>query len=239
VRSPHHSASLPALVGGGMVPRPGEISLAHLGVLFLDELPEFDRDVLEALRQPLEDHKVSIARAHSSVTFPANVMLVAAMNPTPKGDVAPGEVGKRAMERYLEKLSGPLLDRIDMHVEAPAVPFKDLSATSSGRPDTRPRGMDTAQMRDLAQQARRRASERQGATPNARLSGRELDQFASLDDQCRGLLGEAMSQLGLSARAYDKIRRLARSIADLESADRVATHHITEAIQYRLLDRKL
>jgi magnesium chelatase family protein len=239
VRSPHHSASLPALVGGGMVPRPGEISLAHLGVLFLDELPEFDRDVLEALRQPLEDHKVSIARAHSSVTFPANVMLVAAMNPTPKGDVAPGEVGKRAMERYLEKLSGPLLDRIDMHVEAPAVPFKDLSATSSGRPDNRPRGMDTAQMRSLAAAARQRAAARQGTTPNARLSGRELDQFASLDDACRNLLGEAMSQLGLSARAYDKVRRLARSIADLEAAATVQVHHLTEAIQYRLLDRKL
>ncbi len=239
VRSPHHSASLPALVGGGMVPRPGEISLAHLGVLFLDELPEFDRDVLEALRQPLEDHKVSIARAHSSVTFPASVMLVAAMNPTPKGDVAPGDVGKRAMERYLEKLSGPLLDRIDMHVEAPAVPFKDLSATSSGKPDTRARGMDTNAMRELSWHARDRARARQGPTSNARLSGRELDQHASLDDQCRGLLGEAMSGLGLSARAYDKIRRVARTIADIEASERVQTHHVTEAIQYRLLDRKL
>lgn len=238
VRSPHHSASLPALVGGGMVPKPGEISLAHLGVLFLDELPEFDRDVLEALRQPLEDHRVSIARAHSSVTFPASVMLVAAMNPTPKGDVSPGEVGKRAMERYLEKLSGPLLDRIDMHVEAPAVPFKDLSAGSGGD-RTKVRGMNTQQMRSLVEAARTRAIARQGTTTNARLSGRELDTHAALQQEARDTLGHAMSELGLSARAYDKIRRVARSIADVEGVEHVQTHHVLEAIQYRLLDRKV
>lgn len=238
VRSPHHSASLPALVGGGMVPKPGEISLAHLGVLFLDELPEFDRDVLEALRQPLEDHRVSIARAHSSVTFPASVMLVAAMNPTPKGDLSPGEVGKRAMERYLEKLSGPLLDRIDMHVEAPAVPFKDLSAGSGGD-RSKVHGMNTYQMRSLVEAARTRAHARQGTTTNARLSGRELDTHATLELEARDTLGHAMSELGLSARAYDKIRRVARSIADIEGVDKVQTHHILEAIQYRLLDRKV
>ncbi len=238
VRSPHHSASLPALVGGGMVPRPGEISLAHLGVLFLDELPEFDRDVLESLRQPLEDHRVSIARAHSSVTFPANVMLVAAMNPTPKGDLSPGEVGKRAMERYLEKLSGPLLDRIDMHVEAPAVPFKDLSAGSGGD-RSKIRGMNTQQMRALVEGARARATARQGTTTNARLSGRELDTHAVLQQEARDTLGHAMSELGLSARAYDKIRRVARSIADVEGVEHVQTQHVLEAIQYRLLDRKV
>jgi magnesium chelatase family protein len=235
VRSPHHSASLPALVGGGMVPRPGEISLAHGGVLFLDELPEFDRDVLESLRQPLEDHTVVVARAHSSVRFPASVMLVAAMNPTPKGDVSPGEVGRRAMERYLEKLSGPLLDRIDIHVEAPAVAWKDLSAGARG--DAR-RGLSTAQMREMVENARARSRARQGAMPNSRLSGRQLDDLAPMDEQSRGILGEAMTQLGLSARAYDKIRRVARTIADLEGASGLAVHHVTEAVQYRLLDRR-
>ena len=127
VRSPHHTASGPAIVGGGAVPRPGEISLAHHGVLFLDELPEFPRDVLETLRQPLEERNVTIARSHSAVKFPANFMLVAAMNPTPKGDMPADEVGRRAMDRYLAKISGPLIDRIDIHVEAPAVPFRQAS----------------------------------------------------------------------------------------------------------------
>ncbi len=238
VRSPHHSASLPALVGGGMIPRPGEMSLAHKGVLFLDELPEFDRDVLESLRQPLEEHSVLVARAHSSLRFPADVMLVAAMNPTPKGDLAPGEVGKRAMERYLDKLSGPLLDRIDMHVEAPAVPWKELSAGMRGGSDT-PKGATTQQMRDMVLGARAKARKRQGETPNARLSGKQLDQFATMESKAQSLLGQAMTELGLSARAYDKIRRVSRSIADLEDSDTLLTHHVAEAIQYRLLDRKV
>jgi magnesium chelatase family protein len=238
VRSPHHSASLPALVGGGMIPKPGEMSLAHKGVLFLDELPEFDRDVLESLRQPLEEHSVLVARAHSSLRFPADVMLVAAMNPTPKGDLAPGEVGKRAMERYLEKLSGPLLDRIDMHVEAPAVPWKELSAGMRGGSDT-PKGATTAQMRDMVMGARAKARVRQGDAPNARLSGKQLDVFATMDAKAQSLLGQAMTELGLSARAYDKIRRVSRSIADLEDSQTLQLHHVAEAIQYRLLDRKV
>ena len=232
VRAPHHTASPPAVVGGGQVPRPGEISLAHRGVLFLDELPEFPRDVLETLRQPMEDHEVTIARSHTSVRFPANFMLVAAMNPTPKGHLEAGEVGRRAMERYLSKLSGPLLDRIDLHVEAPAVPFKELSSA--------PRGSSTAMIREDVERCRAAQIARQGATtPNSRLSGRQLDQWAPMSDAARTLLGQALTELGLSARAYDKIRRVARTIADLAGRDALEVEHVSEAVQYRLLDRKL
>lgn len=258
VRSPHHTASGAAIVGGGMIPRPGEISLAHRGVLFLDELPEFPRDVLETLRQPLEDHVVTIARSHAAVRFPANFMLVAAMNPTPKGDLVPGEVGRREMERYLAKLSGPLIDRVDIHVEAPAVPFSELSRHARGRgkagkasstealsveadvPSVAPAGTTTRQMRELVERARGRQIARQGpATPNARLSGKQLDELAPLDDAAHALLGQAMTELGLSARAYDKIRRCARTIADLEGVERVSAVHVAEAVSYRLLDRKI
>lgn len=232
VRSPHHTASPPAVVGGGAIPRPGEISLAHRGVLFLDEMPEFPRDVLETLRQPMEDHAVTIARSHGSLRFPASFMLVAAMNPTPKGHLEAGEVGQRAMERYLSRLSGPLLDRIDIHVEAPAVPFRELSSA--------PRGSSTAQMRDLVLGARDRAAARQGvATPNSRLSGKQLDELAPLDDDSREMLGQSLTEMGLSARAYDKIRRVARTIADVEGSARVLGTHVAEAIGYRLLDRKI
>ncbi|MCA9303803.1 MAG: ATP-binding protein [Phycisphaerales bacterium] len=231
VRSPHHTASAPAIVGGGVVPRAGEISLAHHGVLFLDELPEFSRPVLETMRQPLEDHVVTIARAHGSVRFPASFMLVAAMNPTPRGDIAPGEVGQREMDRYLSRLSGPLLDRVDLHVEAPAVPWKELSTAKTGT--------STAQMREQVLKARDFSRPRQGEKPNARLSGRELDVMMVLDDPARTLLEQAMVQLGLSARAYDKIRRVSRTIADIEGAQSVRAEHIAEAVQYRLLDRRL
>ncbi len=232
VRSPHHTASAPAIVGGGAVPRPGEISLAHRGVLFLDELPEFPRPVLETLRQPMEDHIVTIARSHSAVRFPASFMLVAAMNPTPKGDMPVGEVGKRDMDRYMAKLSGPLLDRIDMHVEAPAVPWKALSAA--------PTGTSTAQMREQVLGARQRQHDRQDVgVPNSRLSGKQLDKLAPMEEGARTLLGQAMTELGLSARAYDKIRRVSRTIADLEGAATIGTPHVAEAVQYRLLDRKV
>ncbi|MCL4741925.1 MAG: YifB family Mg chelatase-like AAA ATPase [Phycisphaerales bacterium] len=235
VRSPHHTASAPAVVGGGIVPRPGEISLAHRGVLFLDELAEFPRYVLETLRQPLEDHVVTIARAHGTLRFPASFMLVAAMNPTPRGDVPAGEVGQRAMDRYLSRLSGPLLDRIDIHCEAPAVPWKELSAA-----DGRPRGTSSAQMREQALAARERQTARQGAaTPNARLSGRQLDTLAPMTDDARNALGRAMTELKLSARAYDKVRRIARTIADLVGEDTLTTPHVIEAVSYRLLDRSV
>jgi len=231
VRTPHHTASSPAIVGGGAIPQAGEISLAHHGILFLDELPEFSRNVLETMRQPMEDHVVTIARSHGTVEFPASFMLVAAMNPTPKGDVAPGEVGQREMERYLSRLSGPLLDRIDLHVEAPAVPWVELSKKATGT--------DTAAMREMVKKARARSRIRQGEIPNARLKGRELDVLMPLDDGARVLLEQAMTQLGLSARAYDKIRRVALTIADIGGCDSVKPEHIGEAVQYRLLDRKL
>lgn len=238
VRTPHHTASSPAIVGGGAIPRPGEISLAHRGVLFLDELPEFERDVLETLRQPLEDHVVTIARSHSAVRFPASFMLVAAMNPTPKGDIPRDQVGRIAMERYLAKLSGPLIDRIDIHVEAPAVPWKQLAPGAKGEPE-RARGTSSAQMREAVLAARERQIKRQGAAvPNARLSGRELDQLAPIDDAAREMLGQAMTELGLSARAYDKARRVARTIADLDGSETITAAHIAEAVGYRLLDRK-
>jgi len=231
VRSPHHTASAAAIVGGGVIPRAGEISLAHLGVLFLDELPEFGRSVLETLRQPLEDHVVTIARSHGSVRFPASFMLLAAMNPTPRGDVAPGAAGQREMDRYVGRLSGPLLDRIDVHVEAPAVPFNELSGK---RP-----GTSTAQMKEAATIARERMVARQGpALPNARLSGRQLDTLAPMEPAARDLTGQAIERLGLSARAYDKIRRVSRTIADLDGADTIDTPHVAEAVSYRLLDRR-
>lgn len=233
VRTPHHTASAPAIIGGGTVPRPGDVSLAHRGVLFLDEMPEFSRDVLETLRQPLEDGCVTIARAHSSMKFPAQFMLVAALNPTPKGDMATaGDViGQRAMEKYLSKISGPLIDRIDIHIEVPAVPYKQLTSQA--------RGTDTATIRHRVLEAREVQHQRQGNKTNAELSGKMLDKFAAMDDQAQMMLGQAMTEMGLSARAYDKVRRVARTIADLEKSERVQSHHVGEAVQYRLLDRVL
>ena len=231
VRSPHHTASAPAVVGGGAIPRAGEISLAHKGVLFLDELPEFGRNVLETLRQPMEDHVVTIARSHGSVRFPASFMLVAAMNPTPKGDVGPGEVGRREMDRYLSRISGPLLDRIDVHVEAPAVPYEQLRG--------RAEGTSTESMRAQVHGARERMLARQGRVPNARLSGKQLDELAPMSDEASAMVGRAVTSLGLSARAYDKIRRVSRTIADLAGEARIETAHVAEAVQYRLLDRSV
>ena len=231
VRTPHHTASSPAIVGGGVIPRAGEISLAHHGILFLDELPEFSRNVLETMRQPMEDHVVTIARSHGTVQFPASFMLVAAMNPTPKGDIAPGEVGLREMQRYLSRLSGPLLDRIDLHVEAPAVPWSELSQKATGT--------DTATMRAQVIAARERAIRRQGDTPNSRLKGKQLDEFMAVESTAKTLLEQAMTQLGLSARAYDKIRRVALTISDIAGSETVRPEHVGEAVQYRLLDRKL
>lgn len=231
VRMPHHTASSPAIVGGGIVPRAGEISLAHHGVLFLDELPEFPRSVLETMRQPLEDRVVTIARAHGTVQFPASFMLVAAMNPTPRGDVAPGELGQREMDRYLSKISGPLMDRIDLHVEAPAVPWSELSKKATGS--------TTATMRQQVLDARSMMHDRQGTTVNAVLRGTQLDEMMRLSDPAKVLLEQAMTQLGLSARGYDKVRRVARTIADVSGCEEVKPEHIGEAVQYRLLDRRV
>ena len=229
VRMPHHTASSPAIIGGGSIPRPGEVSLAHRGILFLDEMPEFSRSVLETLRQPLEDGAVTIARSHSAIRFPARFMLVAALNPTPRGTSANDEYSQRAMEKYLSKLSGPLIDRIDMHVEVPAVPFKQLA--------TKPKGTDSAAMRAAVLRARDLQKQRQGMKTNAELSGKLLDKYAALNDAAMALLGEAMKELGLSARAYDKLRRISRTIADLDGGGPIQSQHVAEAIQYRLLDR--
>jgi magnesium chelatase family protein len=233
VRTPHHTSSSPAVIGGGAVPKPGEISLAHRGILFLDELPEFPRSVLDTLRQPLEDGNVTVARAHSAARFPARFMLVAAMNPTARGDAPEGEEGRRAMQRYMGRLSRPLIDRIDIHVEAPAVPWKELSDTEAKR------GTSTAEMRERVERARERQRERQGTTLNSELSSSRLDELAPLDEDAKTLLGSAINELNLSARAYDKIRRVSRTIADMEGEERIGIGHVAEAVQYRLLDRSL
>ncbi len=238
VRMPHHSASGPALIGGGSIPRPGEVSLAHHGILFLDELPEFQRHVLETLRQPLESGVVTVARSHSSVSFPARFMLVAAMNPTAAGK---GNIDRRkaksteiqAMDKYMGKISGPLLDRIDIHLEVPAVTYRDLTSKQVGT--------SSAQMRSAVEQARAVQAQRFGpgsTLTNASMKTRELQQFCPLDEICLRLMKQAMEELGLSARAFDKVRRLARTIADLDAAADISVIHLTEAVGYRLLDRK-
>jgi magnesium chelatase family protein len=231
VRTPHHTASPASIVGGGTIPRPGEVSLAHHGVLFLDELPEFQRGVLESLREPLEDGFVTISRMQGTIRYPARVLLVAAMNPTHRGDRRAGEEGRREMEHYLKRLSGPLVDRIDLHVEVTSVPFGELAGARSGS--------TTADLRARVLAARAQGAARQGPTPNGRLRGKELDRHAPLDEPSRTLLGRALTELGLSARAYDKLRRVSRTIADLEGSDAIQLHHVAEAIQYRILDRKL
>ena len=233
VRTPHHTSSGVAIIGGGAVPRPGEVSLAHHGILFLDEMPEFQRAVLETLRQPLEDGWVTIARAHSSLRFPARFMLVAAMNPTPKGDLPTDEVSQRQMDRYLSRISGPLIDRIDIHVEVLNVPYGQLTSPQ--------RGTDSAAMRKQVIAARALQAERNGGPTrtNSVLTGRDLDRLASIDAPGQSLLQQAMNELGLSARAYDKIRRVARTIADLDDGGPVKMECIAEAVQYRILDRRI
>jgi magnesium chelatase family protein len=228
VRTPHHSATAQALIGGGTIPRPGEVSMAHHGILFLDELPEFQRYVLEMLRQPLEGGEVTIARVHGSIKFPARFMLVAAMNPTASG-YKPDDT--KARDKYLARLSGPLLDRIDIHVEVPAVPYRELTGKATGT--------TSAQMRQQVEQARALQARRfDDGVPNARLDSKRLNSVAALSDSCLLLMKQAMDELGLSARAYDKVRRVSRTIADLEGSEAIAEHHLAEAIQYRLLDRK-
>ncbi|MFT3788397.1 MAG: ATP-binding protein [Tepidisphaeraceae bacterium] len=228
VRSPHHSATAQALVGGGTNPRPGEVSMAHNGILFLDELPEFGRQVLDMLRQPLEGGEVVVSRAVGSFKFPARFMLVAAMNPTHGGK---DSSDPRLREKYLSKLSGPLLDRIDMHVEVPAVPYTELVGK---RP-----GTGSATMKAQVDRARAMQHERfKSPRVNAQMDSKQLRVHAELSDACVLLMKQAVDELGLSARAYDKVRRVARTIADIEGADRIDESHLAEAVQYRLLDRK-
>ncbi len=238
VRHPHHSTSVPALVGGGTIPTAGEVSLAHHGVLFLDEFPEFNRSVLESLRQVMEDGRVTIARAHSSVEFPADFMLVAAMNPCPCGYFTdPRKACKCSapqIDRYLARISGPLLERIDIHIEVPAVPIEALR-------ESRP-GTDSATMRQQVSRALEIQRRRFGAgstVTNGRMSPRDLRRWARIDAEGERLLRQAVSELGLSARAHDKVLRVARTIADLVGAEHIGVTHLAEAIQYRRLDRAL
>lgn len=235
-RSPHHSASGPALVGGGSFPKPGEISLAHRGILFLDELTEFKRDVLEFLRQPLEDGHVTISRARQSVSFPAQFTLVASTNPCPCGyfgdTVQPCTCNPRQREQYWAKLSGPLMDRIDLQVAVNRLKPEEMMRASGGE--------DSEAVRERVQQARDRSDQRFKDEPlrsNAEMQSRHLKQWCPLDESSRTLLEGAIRKLGFSARATDRILKVSRTIADLEGSENLQTHHIAEAIQYRTIDR--
>jgi magnesium chelatase family protein len=236
-RAPHHTISNAGLVGGGSTPTPGEISLAHNGVLFLDELPEFNRTTLEVLRQPLEDGHVTISRALNSTTFPADFVLIASLNPCPCGyrndPRRECHCTVPQIERYMAKISGPLLDRIDLHIEVPAVPFKELSGPQDGT--------TSAVMRDhvmaaLAVQEARflRSRTRQ----NAQMSTREIREHCRLSDAGMNLLRSSIQEMGLSARAHDKILRVARTIADLDGSADILPEHVSEAVNYRMLDRQ-
>jgi magnesium chelatase family protein len=224
------------LVGGGSTPSPGEISLAHNGVLFLDELPEFNRRTLEVLRQPLEDGCVTISRAQASVTFPANLMLVAALNPCPCG--FRGDPRRRCscnpmqVEKYMAKISGPLLDRIDIHLEVPPVPFRELSDERTGS--------SSADMREQVVRARAIQSKRFGTDRvqlNGKMTPRQIRKYCKLEADAEALLKTAMEEMGLSARAHDKILRVSRTIADLDGSKQITAAHLSEAINYRTLDR--
>lgn len=236
-KSPHHTVSQAGLIGGGSVPKPGEVSLAHMGVLFLDELPEFDRSVLEVLRQPMEDKQVTISRAATSLTFPANFTLVASMNPCPCGYFGSSRECKCSpmqIDRYVGKISGPLMDRIDIHIDVPAVQFNEL----------RGRGVPAGESSEIVRERVIRAREIQlkrfggeGVFSNSAMAPRQIRKFCALDSESEGLLEKAMHRQGLSARAHDRILKVSRTIADLEGAENIDSNHISEAINYRSLDR--
>ena len=235
-RSPHHTSSAVALVGGGSNPKPGEVTLSHNGVLFLDELPEFNRDVLEALRQPLEDHTVTIARASKTLKFPAQFILVAAMNPCPCGWLTDPKknchCSPQQIQKYMNKISGPLLDRIDIHLNVPTPKTHELMGASM------PENSKTIKERTVAaRDKQRKRFEQTSIRANAQMNHRETKKFCPLDIQCQELLKKAIDELGLSARAHDKIIKIARTIADLENTGEIGVHHLAEAIQYRSLDR--
>lgn len=236
-RSPHPGISASALVGGGGVPRPGEVSLAHGGVLFLDELAEFHRDALEALRQPLEEGEVTVVRTRARLTFPARFVLVAAMNPCPCGHLGDPRHECRCpaplVERYRSRISGPLLDRIDLHVEVPAVPLRDLAAPGGEASAAVAERIGAARARQLA-----RATANRGCPWNAALGAREVRQACRLEATAQRLLDRAFEQLGLSARALMRVLKVARSIADLAGSEEIGAAHVAEAIQYRALDRR-
>ena len=237
-RSPHHTISDAGLIGGGHIPRPGEVSLAHHGVLFLDELPEFKKNVLEVMRQPLEDGKVTISRATLSLTYPAQFMLAAAMNPCPCGYATdPGHdcsCTPQQIQKYLSRISGPLLDRIDIHIEVPTVKYSELSSNADGE--------DSETIRARVEQARQIQLKRFRDMPtifcNARMESKDIRNYCQIDSQGQELLKIAITKLGLSARAYDRILKVARTIADLEKSEKILPQFISEAIQYRSLDRQ-
>ena len=237
-RSPHHTVSDAGLLGGSANPTPGEVSLAHNGVLFLDELPEFKRSTLEVMRQPIEDGKVTISRAAGSMTFPAEFVLVAAMNPCPCGYFGcltrECRCGPSIVQKYRQRISGPLLDRIDIHIEVPAVQYRDIAGNQTGEP--------SADIRARVQTARKVQQTRFGkskASCNARMGTRQLKTHCALDEPGQEMLKMAMTELNFSARAYDRILKVARTIADLDAAESIQSNHISEAIQYRTLDRNL
>ncbi len=237
-RSPHHTISDAGLIGGGAVPRPGEVSLAHQGVLFLDELPEFDRSVLEVLRQPLEDQKVTISRASMSLTFPASFMLAAAMNPCPCGfwndPTRECRCTPLQIQRYVGRISGPLLDRIDIHVDVPAVKFRELTG------DPAPGAEGSAEIRERVIHARERQRKRlegEKIFSNAAMTPRMIRRHCRIDSDSEQMLERAMTRLGLSARAYDRILKVSRTIADLEGSEEIQSPHVAEAVGYRSLDR--
>jgi len=238
-RSPHHTVSDAALIGGGSFPRPGEVSFSHHGVLFLDELPEFKKNVLEVLRQPLEDSRVTISRSKMTLEFPANFMLAAAMNPCPCGFYTDPEkqctCTQMQIQKYMSRISGPLLDRIDIHIEVPAVKFKDISSVSKGE--------KSAEIRKRVVAARKIQMERfkdlKGLHSNSDMGSKEIRVFCQVDQAGSDLLKMAMTKLGFSARAYDRILKVSRTIADLEGCENILPQHISEAIQYRSLDREL
>ncbi len=238
-RSPHHTISDAGLIGGGRIPKPGEVSLAHHGVLFLDEIAEFRKDVLEVMRQPMEDGQVTLSRATTTLTYPASFMLAAAMNPCPCGYFGDNNhecnCTTGVIQRYMSRISGPLLDRIDIHITVPSVKFKELSSNASG--------VKSEVLRDNINLARDVQLKRFESEPkiycNSHMQSKDIRKYCSIDEKSNSLLGMAIKKQGLSARAYDRILKVARTIADLEKLDQIETPHIAEAIHYRSLDRNL
>ncbi len=236
-RAPHHTTSGPAMVGGGKTPKPGEISLAHFGVLFLDELPEFNKNTLEVLRGPLEDKIVNISRVNASLSYPADVMLIASMNPCPCGYYGSNEKDcvctPQSINKYMSKISGPLLDRIDIHIEAKPVKYEKLSTTELQE--------SSEQIKKRVNNARKiqlKRYEGLGIFSNSGLTPKFIDKYCKVDEKGKKLLDNAFEKLGLSARAYGRILKVARTIADLENVEEITHKHLAEAIQYRSLDRK-
>jgi len=237
-RSPHHTISDAGLIGGGQIPKPGEVSLSHNGVLFLDELPEFKKNVLEVLRQPLEEERVTISRVATSLTYPARFMLVAAMNPCPCGYYSDPNnectCTNPQIQRYRSKISGPLMDRIDIHIEVPAVKYRDLASRETGESSK-----EIKKRIDVARKTQLNRFKGLKIYCNAQMTNRHIKKFCQIDEASQKLLEMAIDKFGLSARAYTRILKVARTIADLEDQENIQPAHLSEAIQYRSLDRNL